>query len=87
MVRSAAAKLAAREARQVLQMVDAVALGTGSHKPADARRIREHYLQALEAALPSNRPARDPGPEPDAAERELLGLDLIDEMRARGELV
>ena len=41
LVRTAAAELAAVEGRQVLRTVDAVALGTGSYKPRDARTLRD----------------------------------------------
>ena len=82
LVRTAAAELAAVEGRQVLRAVDAVALGTGSYKPRDARTLRDSYLSAVRPAK-----LREPIREPDAVEREWLGLDLIEQMRADGKLV
>ncbi len=83
LVRAALAELAAVDARQVLGMANAVALGTGSFKSQhDARTLRESYLRALQPERPVVYSA-----EPTAAEREVFGLDLIEQMRAEGKLV
>lgn len=83
LVRAALAELAAGDARQVLGLANAVALGTGSFKSrGDARRLRESYLQALRPERPIVYSS-----EPTAEEREIFGFDLIEKMRAEGKLV
>ena len=74
MVRAAADELAAQEARQVLQQSAAVALGTGSYRPADARRVRDSYLAAARSG--TRRPAEPV--EMTEWERRWLGYDMLE---------